>query len=161
MILSNWYGIIILHLWSCLLIIWVNATKAETTKKVIPLINDSFVKTETSYLKSVTSIIIFDCYIPQVGKLFRPEAVLSTFVQHKAAVKINLPISMLYDQVWLWTAVMRSSFGYKLHKIFWLMESRSSSKVQGNHGNCQLPGTWHRELSPLKKDAGNSKGKSI
>ena len=36
--LSNWYGIIIPHLWSCLLIILVNATKAETTKQVIPLI---------------------------------------------------------------------------------------------------------------------------
>ena len=33
--------------------------------------------------------------------------------------------------------------------------------MQGNHVNCQVPETWHEEMSPLNYGADNSKGKSI
>ena len=53
-------------------------------------------------------------YKTWVGKFFRLKATLSSFVTLKAAVIVNLTISMLYDVVWLWTAVMRSTCGYKI-----------------------------------------------
>ena len=52
-----------------------------------------------------------------VGKLPRLKAALLTFVPPKAAVKVNLPISILYDEVWLCTTVMRSTCEYDFHKI--------------------------------------------
>ena len=33
--------------------------------------------------------------------------------------------------------------------------------MQGNHDHCQVPETWHEELSPLKYGADNSAYKSI
>ena len=91
--------------------------------------------------------------ISWVGKLFGLKAALSTFLPLKAAVKVNLPISMLYDDM-LWTTVMRSACGYKLHKVFWQVRTRGRSKVQGNH-DPKCWETWHEELSPINWGADN------
>ena len=78
-----------------------------------------------------------------VGKLFRPKAAFSIFVPLKAAVKVNLPISMLYDEVCRWTTATRSTCGFILTS-----ENQGRSKVQGNHDHCQVPEILHIRSCP-------------
>ena len=47
-----------------------------------------------------------------VGKIYRQKAMFSAVVPCKAAVKVNLPISVLYAVVWLLRTVIRRTCGY-------------------------------------------------
>ena len=91
-------------------------------------------------------------FMSWAGKYFRPKAAFSIFVPLKATVKVNLPISMLYDEVCRWTTATRSTCGFILTS-----ENQGRSKVHGNHDHMDM----HMELSPLEQGADNSKDKYI
>ena len=72
-----------------------------------------------------------------MGKLFRLKAALSTFVSLKAAVKVNLPKSMLYDEVCLWTTVLRSTCGYEITQD--ILTSENQGQVTSARQSWTLP----------------------
>ena len=87
-----------------------------------------------------------------VGKLFRPKFTFSAGVPHKAAVKLSLPIGMLYAELLLETTVriqgniLCTNYTSYFEKLEPGMYHKSSAII---------PETWQWELSLLKRRADN------
>ena len=89
------------------------------TVRVVNTPPDAVYTTLSDSLQSTIININIMTYI-MGGQTFQTKGRVVDFctVPPRAAIKVKLPISILYDEVWLCTTGIRSTWGYKLRKIF-------------------------------------------